>query len=129
MEQLEWIERNGIRTLTFDDVPKQSASQKWDLWRRRFEELLVEENFIEMMRNTMEMIVLPLFEAFNEVSEDFDVIFEVMLQVCLASIFLHFVFILAKANLYTFCCASFSFISDFRGTLQRSCLRAFSLIT
>uniref|UniRef100_A0A9J2PS64 Dynein heavy chain AAA module D4 domain-containing protein n=1 Tax=Ascaris lumbricoides TaxID=6252 RepID=A0A9J2PS64_ASCLU len=80
MEQLEWIERNGIRTLTFDDVPKQSASQKWDLWRRRFEELLVEENFIEMMRNTMEMIVLPLFEAFNEVSEDFDVIFEVMLQ-------------------------------------------------
>uniref|UniRef100_A0A915AMU2 Dynein heavy chain coiled coil stalk domain-containing protein n=1 Tax=Parascaris univalens TaxID=6257 RepID=A0A915AMU2_PARUN len=80
MEQLEWIERNGIGTLTFDEVPSRSASQKWDLWRRRFEELLVEKDFIKMMGNTMEMIVLPLFEAFNEVSEDLDVIFEVILQ-------------------------------------------------
>ncbi|VDM44288.1 unnamed protein product [Toxocara canis] len=63
-----------------NELPSQPAGQKWDLWKSRFDELLGDKDFIEMMNNTMEMIILPLLEAFTDIAEDLDIIFEIIFQ-------------------------------------------------
>ncbi|KHN80266.1 Dynein heavy chain, cytoplasmic [Toxocara canis] len=77
---MDWLDRYGIRIVTLDELPSQPAGQKWDLWKSRFDELLGDKDFIEMMNNTMEMIILPLLEAFTDIAEDLDIIFEIIFQ-------------------------------------------------
>lgn len=59
---LEWISRYDIRTVVLDNKVLPSSRELWTNYRPRIHNLLKRADYLDIVYNSIEMIILPMFD-------------------------------------------------------------------
>lgn len=62
---MNWFERYEIRTIVVDTRYEQTAYEQWWFWKIRYQNLMERQEYIDVITNSVEMIILPLYEKLN----------------------------------------------------------------
>lgn len=110
------LERYEIRTLVVDTRYEQTAFEQWWWWKSRYANLVERQEYIDVITNAIELIILPLYEKLNyHAMCDVRVMFEHLFQV--GKRFSHFRPLRFLSDLF------FNFIHSFLGSQGTPALR------